>query len=162
MELIEQIEKKGLEVLDELRFPIQFLEIFYEGIWKKIPILGSYKSPFKLEMVLFDTGNIAPYCEISDIYLTSFKNEFPGIEYFPRNYKTLTEELLFRFNSIVEFKSQMGFTKNTPNTRAWRDRININFNSITQFLSIICTSNSTVKNRIFYIAQSLDNLVDFD
>jgi len=160
MELIDRIEKKGLEIQDELRFSIQFLEIYYEGIWKKIPILSSYDSTYELEDILFDTGNTAPYCEISNIYYKSFKNEFPNIEFFPRDNKTISEELQFRFYSIVEFKSQIGFTHNSPSIKAWRDRININLNSITQFLSIICTSNSTIRNRIFYITQSLDDLID--
>lgn len=160
MEIIDRIEKDGLEVQGDLRFSIQFLEIYYEKAWKTIPKLSSYDSSYELEDILFDTGNTAPYCEISDLYLKSFINEFPSTIFFSRNNKILSEELRFRFYGIVEFKSQIGFTHNSPLKKAWRDRININFNSITQFLSIICTSNSTIRNRIFYITQSLDDLID--
>ena len=160
MELIDRIEKNGLEIQDELRFFIEFLEIYYEGIWKKIPILSSYDSTYELKDILFDTGNTAPYCEISNIFQKLVNDHLPKIEFFPRDNKTLSEELQFRFYGIVEFKSQIGFTYNSPSIKAWRDRININLNSITQFLSIICTSNSTIRNRIFYIVQSLDDLID--
>lgn len=160
MEIIDRIEKDGLEIQDELRFSIQFLEIYYEKAWKTIPKLSSYDSSYELEDILFDTGNTATYCEISSIYFISFNNEFPGIRIFQRDNKILSEELRFRFYNIVEFKSQIGFTHKSPFKKEWRDRININLDSITQFLSIICTSNSTIKNRIFYIAQSLDDLMD--
>jgi len=160
MEIIDRIEKDGLVIQDELRFSIQFLEIWYEGAWKKIPKLSSYNLTYELEDILFDTGNTAPYCEISNIYHISFEKEFPNIKFFSRVNKILSEELDFRFYGIVEFKSQIGFTINSPSKKAWRDRININLDSITQFLSIICTSNSTIKNRIFYFVQSLDDLID--
>ena len=97
MVLKDRIEKKGIVIQDELRFSIQFLEINYEDIWKPIPKLSSYYLTYELEDILFDTGNIAPYCEISYIYYKSFKNEFPSIEIFERNNTILTEELRFRF-----------------------------------------------------------------
>ena len=126
-----------------------------------VPNLSSYDSTYELVDILFDTGNTASYCEISSIFFLSFTNEFHGLRIFERNNKILTEDLHFRFYNNVEFISQIGFSKLSPEKKEWRDRININLNSITQFLSIICTSNNAIRNRIFYIAQSLDNLLDF-
>ncbi len=159
MALRDIINNNGLIFFKELRFPISLLEIEYEDFWREFPriIAAPPYQQYELSDILFDTGNIANYCEISGIFYGKFRHEFPSIKFFEHLEKSniSIDELNFRFNDCVEFKSYLGFTKQTSLHATWLDRINVNISSITQFITIICPFNPINNENKFICAQSL-------
>jgi len=136
---------------EELRFPINDLNIKVNGIWKNfkdfegnLKTTGGINLIISLQDFLLDTGNPKEYCILSDGYLCDFKKKFGNINLIKERLTSFydiirevyisTEIFEFKFNNTV-FNSKIGFMTNISATLAFS--INFGLNSIKQILNII-------------------------
>lgn len=150
----------GLKFTDKLRFRIEYLEIKIGRFFLPFPELEfpNPKSPdttYKVEQVLFDTGNEANYNVLADGHFEQFKGRLnlKDSDFIPRDIAYVTKEpFMFRFDKTIEFVSQIGFYHNCPEN--WYYSINIGMNSIIQFISVIYPSNSDTEEHRYYYKQN--------
>ena len=149
---------KGIDFKRKLRFSINFLRIWYNNEFQKIPEfdsgIKSLGAPITLKYILFDTGNEEGNCNLMFHYYKKFIKKFPQIKFNPKEGNTIRskEKENFSFNNNVEFESYIGFRypedNNSPSEQIsynidnvfypeWINRINIGIDSILQFISII-------------------------
>ncbi len=139
-----------------LRFRIKYLEIKMENYFFPFPQLEfqhpNYpKITFRLEEILFDTGNEADYNLLVLGHFEQFKRVFnlTNSDFTPRSQAYVSKRLFsFRFDKTIEFKSRIGFLSECPEN--WCNTINIGMNSFIQFKSLIYPSNSRTDKHTFY------------
>ncbi len=149
---------EGIDFKGRLRFSINYLEIWYNEEFQKIPEFNSgiqsLGDPITLKYVLFDTGNKEGNCNLTYHYFQKFNKKFPQIKFNPKEGETKRskEREVFCFYNKVEFESYIGFRYFEDNDYSseqisdkiendfppeWINRINIGIDSILQFISII-------------------------